>query len=183
MSVPSPGPMLLTGYKSEVLLTPSLGWIYWLLIERLTELRKPIYPLDYQFIPNNIKGWKSKARGRDTSSKVLNKGVSTPWSLGSARWPVEEFWSTSLEALWIPSFWVFMEATLHRGFPGGSDGDESACKAGNTGEVGLISSWGRFPGEGNGNSLQYSSVENPIDRRAWLAILHRAVKGWTWLSS
>ena len=48
--------MLLTGYKSEVLLTPSLGWIYLLLIEWLTELRKPIYPLDYQFIPNNTKG-------------------------------------------------------------------------------------------------------------------------------
>ena len=76
-----------------------------------------------------------------------------------------------------------MEATLHRGFPGDSDGKESSCKAGNTGEVGLNPGWGRFPGEENGNSLQYSSVENPINRRAWLAIVHRVIKGWTRLSS
>ena len=49
------------------------------------------------------------------------------------------------------------------GFPGSSDGEESACKAGDL-EIPLS---GRAPGGGNGNSLQYSCVENPMDRGAW----------------
>ena len=47
---------------------------------------------------------------------------------------------------------------------GGSDGKESACKAG---DPGLIPALGRSPGERNGNPLQYSCLENPMDRRAW----------------
>ena len=47
------------------------------------------------------------------------------------------------------------------GFPGGSDGKASACNAGN---LGLIPGSGRSPGEGNGNPLQYSCLENPMDR-------------------
>ena len=50
------------------------------------------------------------------------------------------------------------------GFPGGSDGKESACKAG---DLGLIPGFGRSPGEGNGNPRQYSRLENPMDRGAW----------------
>ena len=50
------------------------------------------------------------------------------------------------------------------GFPGGSDGKESAC---NSGALGLIPESGRSPGEGNGNTLQYSCLENPMDRGAW----------------
>ena len=46
------------------------------------------------------------------------------------------------------------------GTPGGSDGKESACNAGNTGDVGSIPGFGRSPGEGNGNPLQYSCLEN-----------------------
>ena len=44
------------------------------------------------------------------------------------------------------------------GFPGGSDGKESACQAG---DAGLIPGSGRSPGEGNGNTLQYSCLEIP----------------------
>ena len=51
-------------------------------------------------------------------------------------------------------------------FPGGSDGKESACNAGN---LGLIPGSGRYPGEGNGNPLQYSCLENSMDRGAWWA--------------
>ena len=42
--------------------------------------------------------------------------------------------------------------------------------AGDTREAGLIPGLGRFPGEGNGNTLQYSCLENPVDRGAWQAI-------------
>ena len=42
----------------------------------------------------------------------------------------------------------------------------------NAGDVGLIPGWGRSPGEGNGNPLQYSCLENPMDRGAWWATVH-----------
>ena len=53
---------------------------------------------------------------------------------------------------------------LVQGIPGGSDGKESAC---NVGDLGSIPGSGRSPGEGNGNPLQYSCLENPMDRVAW----------------
>ena len=49
-------------------------------------------------------------------------------------------------------------AQMETGFPGGSDGKESAL---NMGDLGLIPGWGRSPGEGNGNPLQYSCLGNP----------------------
>ena len=55
------------------------------------------------------------------------------------------------------------------GFPHSSVGKESACSAG---DLGLIPGSGRSPGEGNGNPLQYSCLENPMDRGAWQAIVH-----------
>ena len=60
------------------------------------------------------------------------------------------------------------------GFPGGSAGKESACKAG---DVGLISGLGRSPGEGNGRPLQYSGLENSMD-----CIVHKELDMIDWLS-
>ena len=67
-----------------------------------------------------------------------------------------------------------------QGFPGGSDGKESACKAG---DLGSISGLGRSPGEGSGYPLQYSCLENTLDRVAWQAIVHGVTKKWTSLSN
>ena len=53
------------------------------------------------------------------------------------------------------------------GFPGGSVDKEFACNAGNSRDVGSITDSGRSPGEENGNPLQYSYLENPMERRAW----------------
>ena len=50
------------------------------------------------------------------------------------------------------------------GFPGGSDGKESAC---NEEDLGSIPGLGRSPGGGHGHPLQDSCLENPVDRRAW----------------
>ena len=56
-------------------------------------------------------------------------------------------------------------------------GKESAFKAGEAaGAEGLILELGRFPGEGNGNILQYSCLENPMGRGAWQAIVHGIAK-------
>ena len=62
------------------------------------------------------------------------------------------------------------------GFPGGSDGKESACSAG---DLGLIPGLGRSPGEGKGYPLQYACLENSMGRGAWLATAHGIVKSWT----
>ena len=62
------------------------------------------------------------------------------------------------------------------GFPGGSDGKESASNVGN---LGLIPKLGRSPGEGNGYPLQYSGLGNSMDSGAWQAIVHRVTKSWT----
>ena len=64
-------------------------------------------------------------------------------------------------------------------FPSGSDGKESANKAG---DPGLIAELGQPPGEGNGNPLQYSCLENCRHRGAWRAIVCGVTKRWTGLS-
>ena len=58
-----------------------------------------------------------------------------------------------------------MEVKQHIDFPGGSDGKASAY---NAGDPGSIPGSGRYPGEGNGNPLQYSCLENPMEGRAKL---------------
>ena len=55
-------------------------------------------------------------------------------------------------------------------------GKESAGNAGATGDTGVIPVLGRLPGEGNGNPLQYSCLENPMDRGAWQATVHGVSK-------
>ena len=63
-----------------------------------------------------------------------------------------------------------------------SDGSKVKASACNVGDLGLIPGSGRSPGEGNGNPLQYSCLENPMDGGAWWAIVHGVAKSWTRLS-
>ena len=65
------------------------------------------------------------------------------------------------------------------GFPGGSDGNKSAC---NEGDPSLFPGSGRSPGGGDGNPLQYSCLENPMDRGAWCTAVHGITKSWTQLT-
>ena len=65
------------------------------------------------------------------------------------------------------------------GFPGGSDCKEYAC---NAGDLGLIPGLGRSLGEGNGTPLQYSCLENPMDRGAWRATVLGVTKSWIHLN-
>ena len=66
------------------------------------------------------------------------------------------------------------------GFAGGSEVKASAC---NAGDLSSIPGLGRSPGEGNGNPLQYSCLENPMDGGAWWATVHGVAKSWTQLSN
>ena len=70
---------------------------------------------------------------------------------------------------------------IHKAFPGGSDGKESACKAE---DLGSIPGSGRSPGKGNGNPVQCSCLENSVDRGSWWgwATVHRVTRSWIRLS-
>ena len=104
----------------------------------------------------------------DCLKKKLTRGsaysISDCWS-----------WDTDCRAS-SSSFLLFM---LFLGFPGGSEVKASAC---NAGDLGSIPGSGRSPGEGNGNPLQYSWLENPMDGGPWWATVHGVVKSWTRLS-
>ena len=68
---------------------------------------------------------------------------------------------------------ILYDSTYVMGFLGTSVSKESAWSAGDTG---LIPGSGRSPGEGNGNPLKYSCLENPMDRGAWQVIVHRVAR-------
>ena len=88
----------------------------------------------------------------DSNSSMLSTGITG--------WP------------WIPWAFKLPYTPLWR-FPGGSDGTESAC---NAGDLGSVPGSRRSPREGNGSPLQYSCLEDPVDRGAWQAIVHRVAK-------
>ena len=78
----------------------------------------------------------------------------------------------------LPSWFFLNTYSTWLGFPGGS---EVKASASNVGDLGSIPGLGRSPGGGNGNPLQYSCLENPMDRGAWRAAVHGATKSQTWL--
>ena len=69
------------------------------------------------------------------------------------------------------------------GFPGSSVVKNLPARAGNTRDMSSVPTSGRSPGVGNGNLLQYFSLENPIDRGAWSAIVYGVAKSQTPLSN
>ena len=79
-----------------------------------------------------------------------------------------------------PPFPFGNSVVVLKGFSGSSDGKESSC---NVGDLGLIPGLGRSPGEGNGNPLQYSCLENPIEGGTWQAIVYGVTKSRTRLSN
>ena len=69
------------------------------------------------------------------------------------------------------------------GFPDGLVVKNPSTHTGDAGDIGLIPGSGRSPGEGNGNPLQYSCLENPIDRGTWQAKVYRIARSRTRLST
>ena len=67
------------------------------------------------------------------------------------------------------------------GLPDGASGQESTCNSRNERDASWIPGLGRFPGEGNGNPLQYSHLGNPMDRGPWQAAVHGITKSQTQL--
>ena len=87
-------------------------------------------------------------------------------------WFMMEFILINLLSCGFPSFYM--------GFPGGSDSKESAC---NARDLGSIPGSERSPGGGNGNPLQYSCLENSMDRGAWKATVHGVTKRHDWATN
>ena len=73
-------------------------------------------------------------------------------------------------------FNLFLSFSFFIDFPGGSDGKASAYNAGDPGSIPGLE---RSSGEGNGDPLQYSCLENPMDGGAWYATVHGVAKSWT----
>ena len=103
-----------------------------------------------------MRGFPGGSDGKDSACNVEDLG-SVP---GSKRFPGE--------GIGYPL--IFLD------FPGGSHGKESAC---NAGDRGSIPGLGRSPGKRNGNPLQYSCLENSMDRGTYQAIVHGITKGQT----
>ena len=98
-------------------------------------------------------------------SKASSGKKSAAWFRKWERWPSLPMVSTFISPALL--------SNRNQGFPSGSDSKESAC---NVGDQGSIPGLGRFPGEGNGYPLQYSCVENSMDREAWWATVHGVTK-------
>ena len=77
--------------------------------------------------------------------------------------------SKSLIQFSLDGWGLFPPFSLTKDFPGGPDGKASVY---NAGDLGSIPGLGRYPGKGNGNSLQYFCLENSMDRGAWWATVH-----------
>ena len=101
-------------------------------------------------------GWGQRVEARVKSSHIIKTEFLSVLILKTASWFKQDW-----------------------GFPGGSDGKESACSAG---DPDSIPGSGRSPGEGNGNPLQHSCLENPMDGGAWSATVHGVAKSQTRLS-
>ena len=101
------------------------------------------------------------------------------WQPTPVSWPGEVHGQRSLVG-YIPldtTEWLTLTNPL-LGFPSGSDSKESPC---NAGDLGLIPMSERSPGQVNGYPLQYSCLDNMMDRGAWWATFY-GVKNWIWLS-
>ena len=142
------------------------------------------------------KALQGRQRGRSVHSRASAASSSLPLFLSCrllcscvAQWFQVPFPAHCLEAITSvtapsspPLLFLLLCASLEgntRGFPGGSDCKESAC---NEGDLGFTPEWGRSPGEGNGNPLQYSCLENSMDRGAWRATVYGVTKSQIRLS-
>ena len=74
---------------------------------------------------------------------------------------------------------VIQLSIVEKSFCGTGSGKEHTCSAGDMRDSCSIPGLEKSPGEEHGNSLQYSCLENPMDRGAWQATVHRVAKSWT----
>ena len=114
---------------------------------------------------------------------IRGPGQTTAWEkCGSptlSRGPIAhpDLYATNFHFVQMPDLGVSYSSSL--GLPGGANGKELVANAGDTRDVGSIPGSGRSPAGRHGNPLQYSCLENPMDRKAWRATVHRVTKSQT----
>ena len=130
----------------------------------------------------------------DSGSEYLANSSSQAWEM-SSRWEsassITKMSSTSVSPCLclFPSPCLSLSLNLEEyiyiylGFPGGASSSESACQFRRREDESWIPESGRSPGEGNGSPLQYSCLENSMDRGAWWAIVRGIAKSQTWPSN
>ena len=101
----------------------------------------------------------------------MDMSLSKLWEVVKDR----EVWCTAVHG-------VAKRVTRLRDWTGGASGKELSGNAGDIKDLSAIPGLGRSPGEGHGNSLQYSCLEHNMDRGAWRGTVHRVAKSQTWLS-
>ena len=102
----------------------------------------------------------------------LQTRVTVPPRHSALQWPRSHFrqnQTLTFRFFHRGPFQIVKPEPRSKGFPGSSAGKEFACSAG---DLGSIPGSGRSPGKGNGNPLQYSCLENPMDRGAWRGTAH-----------
>ena len=120
-----------------------------------------------------MKKW-DLSQGCKDSSIYTNQSI---WYTILTNWKIKPYdnFNRCIKSLWQDSAPIY-----DLNFPGGSEDKASAC---NAGDPGSIPGLRRSPGEGNGNPLQYSCLENPMDRGAWWATVQGVTKSQTRLSN
>ena len=128
------------------------------------------------------RGWQ-RMRGLDGITDLMNMSLSKLWELVMD----SEAWHAAIHGVTKSQTqlrWNWTELKVEIGLPGLLSSKESDCKAEDAGDaMHSIPGSGRYPGEGHGNPLQYSCLENPMNRGAWLAIVHRVAQSQIWLLS
>ena len=121
---------------------------------------------------------REESASREIQKAVLHrtfKRLLSPQEFMVLLWYIRDF----IKVVW--ECWGILSSLLRFCFPGGSEVKVSAC---NMGDLSSIPGLGRSPGEGNGNPLQYSCLENPMDGGAWWATVHRSQRvGQDWATS
>ena len=118
---------------------------------------------------------RGKEKEKDTAREG-SKGTCLSWG-----WP-------ALWLVWKRRWWIKWSRAHVTSFgklqvlPSGARGKEPDCQCRRLRDVGSVPGLGRSPGGGHGNPLQYSCLENPMDRGAWRATVHGVTKSRTWLS-
>ena len=136
------------------------------------------------FLPGKFYGQRSLVSYRAWGCKELDRTeqLTLPLSGYKRKLLLKKQWDQqpSSQNMKMNTKWNFFKVGAFWCFPGGSVVKNLPA---NARDAGSISGLGRSPGEGNGNPLQYSCLENPTGRGAWSATVHGVAKSRTWLSS
>ena len=117
--------------------------------------------------------WRAAIHGVSKSQTWLSNWTELNWTEGCQTWCIIWRQQTSHLLTSYSTRRAFQVVRVVKNLP---------ASAGDVKDVGSIPELGRSPGRGYGNPLQYSCLENPVDRGAWSIIVHGITKSWTWLN-